>query len=45
MTKGVAHVVDRHGVNVGREEEEGEQEVEGDGEKTLKERCVCPWLG
>ena len=28
-----------------REEEEVEQEVESDGEKTLKERCACPWMG
>ena len=45
---GVAQVVDCHGVTVGhqeREEEEVEQEVEGDGEKTLKERCACPWMG
>ena len=25
--------------------EEVEQEVESDGEKTLKERCACPWMG
>ena len=40
---GVAQVVDCHGVTVGhqeREEEEVEQEVESDGEKTLKERCA-----
>ena len=45
---GVAQVVDCHGVTVGheeREEEEIEQEVESDGEKTLKERCACPWMG
>ena len=45
---GVAQVVDCHGVTVGhqeREEEEVEQEVESDGEKTLKERCACPWMG
>ena len=44
----VAQVVDCHGVTVGhqeREEEEVEQEVESDGEKTLKERCACPWMG
>ena len=23
----------------------GQQEVESDGEKTLKERCACPWMG
>ena len=37
-----------HGVTVGhqeREEEEEQQEVEGDGEKTLNERCACPWMG
>ena len=37
-----------HGVTVGheeREEEKVEQEVESDGEKTLKERCACPWMG
>ena len=29
-----------------REEEvEERQEVESDGEKTLKERCACPWNG
>ena len=40
--------LDCHGVTVGhqeREEEEVEQEVESDGEKTLKERCACPWMG
>ena len=45
---GVAQVVDCHGVTVGhqeREEEEVEQQVESDGEKTLKERCACPWMG
>ena len=43
---GVAKIVDCHGVAVGhqeREEEEEQQEV--DGEKTLKERCACPWMG
>ena len=46
--RGVAQVVDCHGVNVSheeKEEEKVEQEVEGDGEKTLKERCACPWMG
>ena len=45
---GVAQVFDCHGVTVGhqeRKEEEVEQEVESDGEKTLKERCACPWMG
>ena len=47
---GVAQVVDCHGVTdrsrSGKgEEEEVEQEVESDGEKTLKERCACPWMG
>ena len=28
-----------------KEEEEVEQEVESDEEKTLKERCACPWMG
>ena len=28
-----------------KEEEEEQQEAEGDGEKTLKERCACPWMG
>ena len=45
---GVAQVVDCHGVTVGhqeREEVEEQQELEGDGEKTLKERCACPWMG
>ena len=45
---GVAQVVDCHGVTVGhqeREEEEVEQEVESDGEKTLNEHCACPWMG
>ena len=45
---GVAQVVDCHGVTVShqeREEVEEQQEVEGDGEKTLKERCACPWMG
>ena len=44
----VAHVVDCHGVTVGheeREEEKERQEVESDEEKTLKERCACPWMG
>ena len=44
----VAQVVDCHGVTVGheeREEEEERQEVESDEEKTLKERCACPWMG
>ena len=44
---GVAQVVDCHGVVVGheeREEEEEQQEVESDEEKTLKERCACPWM-
>ena len=40
--RGVAQVVDCHGVTVGHEEREEEveerQEVESDGEKTLKER-------
>ena len=46
--RGVAQVVDCHGVTVGheeREEEKERQEVETDGEKTLKERCACPWMG
>ena len=46
--RGVAQVVDCHGVTVGHEEKEEEkerQEVESDGEKTLKERCACPWMG
>ena len=46
--RGVAQVVDCHGVTVGheeREEEEEQQEVESDEEKTLKERCSCPWMG
>ena len=46
--RGVAQVVDCHGVTVGheeKEEEEIEQEEESDGEKTLKERCACPWMG
>ena len=45
---GVAQVVNCHGVTVGheeREEEKVEQEVESDGEKTLKERCPCPCMG
>ena len=46
---GVAQVVDYHGVTVGHEEREEEveerQEVESDEEKTLKERCACPWMG
>ena len=44
----VAQVVDCHGVTVGhqeREQVEEQQEVESDGEKTLKERCACPWMG
>ena len=46
--RGVAQVVDCHGVTVGhqeREEVEERQEVESDGEKTLKERCACPRMG
>ena len=45
--RGVAQVVDCHGVTVGHQEkeEEEQQEVESDGEKTLKERCACPWMG
>ena len=45
---GVAQGVHCHGVTVSheeKEEEEIEQEVESDGEKTLKERCACPWMG
>ena len=45
---GVAQVVDCHGVTVGheeRDEQEVEQKVESDEEKTLKERCACPWMG
>ena len=45
---GVAQGVCCHGVTVGhqeREEEEVEQGVERHGEKTLKERCACPWMG
>ena len=46
--RGVAQVVDCHGVTVSheeKEEEEERQEVESDEEKTLKERCACPWMG
>ena len=46
--RGVVQVVDCHGVTVGHEEKEEEevwQEVESDGERTLKERCACPWMG
>ena len=46
--RGVVQVVECHGVAVGHEEKEEEkerQEVESDGEKTLKERCACPWMG
>ena len=46
--RGVAQVVECHGVTVSheeKEEEEVEQEVESDGEKTLKERCACPRMG
>ena len=43
---GVAQVVDCHGVTVGleerKEEEKEQQEVESDGEKTLKE--CCTWM-
>ena len=46
--RGVAQVVDCHGVTVSHEEREEEveerQEVESDEEKTLKERCACPWM-
>ena len=41
-------MVDCHGVTVSHEEREEvteRQEVESDGEKTLKERCACPWMG
>ena len=37
-----------HGVTVSHKEKEAEeieQEVESDDEKTLKERCACPWMG
>ena len=43
--RGVAQGVDCHGVTVShqeKEEVEEQQEVEGDGEKTLKERCA--WM-
>ena len=47
--RGVAQVVDCHGVTVSHEEKEEEveerQEVESDEKKTLKERCACPWMG
>ena len=47
--RGVAQVVDCHGVTVVHEERKEEveerQEVESDEEKTLKERCACPWMG
>ena len=46
--RGVAQGVDCHGVTVSheeKEEQEVEQEEESDGEKTLKERCACPWMG
>ena len=47
--RGVAQAVDCHGVKVSYEEREEEveeqQEVESDGEKTLKECCACPWMG
>ena len=46
--RGVAQVVDCYGVTVGheeREEEEEQQEEESDDEKTLMERCACPWMG
>ena len=36
------------GVTVSHEEkgeEEIEQEVDSDEEKTLQERCACPWMG
>ena len=45
--RGVAQVVDCHGVTVGhqeREEEEEQQEVESDGE-TLKDNHTCTWMG
>ena len=45
---GVAQVVHCHGVTVSHKEKEAEeieQEVESDDEKTLKERCACPWMG
>ena len=44
---GVAQVVDCHGVTVGhqeREEEEERQEVDGEGE-TLKDNHTCAWMG
>ena len=45
--RGVAQVVDCHGVTVSHQEREEveERQEEGDGEKTLKERCACPWMG
>ena len=46
--RGVAQGVGCHGVTVSneeKEEEEVEQEVKSNGEKTLKERCACPWMG
>ena len=38
-------VVVRHGEKQEKEEGEVEQEVEGDGEKTLKDEDTCAWMG
>ena len=46
--RGVAQVVDCHGVTVShqeKEEEEEQQEIESEGEKTLKDNHTCAWMG
>ena len=47
--RGVAQVVDCHGVTGGHEEREEEVEerqvAESDGEKTLKDEETCAWMG
>ena len=49
LVLGVAQVVDCHGVTVSHEEREEEveerQEVESEGERTLKDEDTCAWMG
>ena len=48
---GVAQVIGHHGVTVGHQEEgqeaevEKQGEVEGEGEKQLKDNHTCAWMG
>ena len=48
---GVAQVIGCHGVTVGHQEEGQEEEVEkqgeveGEGEKQLKDNRTCAWMG